>query len=154
MCKENNIKEIAVNRKAFHDYEILEKFEAGIVLEGTEIKSVRMHNINLKDSFITIKNNAAYIHNMHISPYTYGNVFNHNPTRTRKLLLHKKEILRLSNLVSQKGYTIIPLRIYIKNKYAKLEIALAKGRKTYNKKEFIKNKDIEREINRELKFYK
>lgn len=153
MKKNDKIIEIATNKKAYHDYEIIETFEAGLVLQGTEIKSVREHNVNLKDSFVLIKGNIVNVHNMHISPYHHGNRYNHDPLRPRRLLLNKKEILKLSNLVSQKGYTIIPLKLYIKNNWAKLEIGLAKGKKTYNKKEYLKEKDIEREVQRELKNY-
>ncbi len=146
--------EIAQNKKAYHDYEILDTIEAGIVLKGTEIKSIREHNVNLKDSYVLIRDGEAKVYNMHISPYGFGNIFNHDPTSTRKLLLHKKEILKLSNLISQKGVTLIPLKIYIKGKYAKLLVGIAKGKKLHNKKEAIKEKDIQREMDRELKNYR
>ncbi|MGC8764933.1 MAG: SsrA-binding protein SmpB [Brevinematia bacterium] len=151
---EKKIIEIAQNKKAYHDYDILDTIETGIALKGTEIKSVREHNINLKDSYVVIRNGEALVMNMHISPYGYGNIFNHDPKRTRRLLLHKKEILKLSNLVSQKGIALIPLKVYIKGKYAKLLLGIAKGKKIYSKKEALKEKDIERDIERELKNYK
>ncbi len=140
-----------LNRKASFDYEIKDTYEAGIVLLGTEIKSVRKGNANLKESFITIKNDEAYILNMHISHYDKGNVFNHEETRTRKLLLNKKEILRLKDAKNIEGQTIIPLKLYFKNNRAKILIAIAKGKKLYDKREAIKKKDTEREIASTLK---
>ncbi len=147
---EKKIIDIAQNKKAFFDYEILDTIEAGIELKGTEIKSVRNHSVNLKDSFILIREGEALVHNLHISPYGFGNIFNHDPLRTRKLLLHKKEILKLSGQISQKGLTLIPLKMYIKGKYAKLLIGLARGKKAYNKKTAIKERDIRREMDREI----
>ena len=140
-----------LNRKASFDYEIKDTYEAGIVLLGTEIKSVRKGNANLKESFITIKNDEAYILNMHISHYEKGNVFNHEETRTRKLLLNKKEILRLKDAKNIEGQTIIPLKLYFKNNRAKILIAIAKGKKLYDKREAIKKKDTEREMASTLK---
>jgi len=151
---EKKIIEIAQNKKAYHDYEILDTIEAGIALKGTEIKSVRQHNVNLKDSYVIIKNGVPKLFNVHISPYGFGNIFNHEPTRTRNLLLHKKEILKLSNLISQKGVALIPLKIYIKGRYAKIVIGIAKGKKIYSKKEVLKERDIKRDMDRELKNYK
>ena len=151
---EKQIVEIAQNKKAYHDYDILDTIEAGISLKGTEIKSIREHNINLKDSYVVIRNGEAIVINMHISSYGYGNIFNHDPKRTRKLLLHKKEILKLSNLVSQKGVALIPLKVYMKGKYAKLLLGIAKGKKIYSKKETLKERDIQREMDRDLKNYK
>lgn len=151
---EKKIIEITQNKKAYHDYEILDTIEAGIELKGTEIKSVRSHSVNLKDSYVLIRDGEAKVYNMHISPYGYGNIFNHEPTRTRRLLLRKKEIIKLQGLISQKGITIVPLKMYIKGKYAKLLLGIVKGRKTYDKKEVLKEKDIKREVERELKQYR
>ena len=139
-----------INRKAKFDYELYDKLEAGIVLTGTEIKSIRNGSCNLKDSYIIIKNNEAFILNMYIKEYKEGNRFNHEEDRTRKLLLHKKEILKLQNKINQEGFTIIPLKLYFKNGIAKLEIYVAKGKHTYNKKEAIKKRDIERDTKKIL----
>lgn len=139
------------NRKAKFDYEILETFEAGIVLKGTEIKSIRLGKANLKDSYCIIKNNEIFILNMHISSYEYGNVFNHIETRTRKLLLHKKEILKLKSNLEQNGLTIVPLKLYFKQSKAKILIALARGKHNYDKREAIKKRDEERTMKKYLK---
>ena len=139
------------NRKAKFDYEIYETYEAGIVLTGTEIKSIRKGNCNLKDSYVVIRNNEAYTINMHISHYEEGNIFNHEETRTRKLLLHKKEIIKLNDKIKISGYTLIPIKLYFKNGKAKLLIGLAKGKKNYDKREAIKERDINRNIRKELK---
>ena len=139
------------NRKAKFDYEIFETYEAGIVLTGTEIKSIRKGNCNLKDSYVVIRNNEAYTINMHISHYEEGNIFNHEETRTRKLLLHKKEIIKLNDKIKISGYTLVPLKLYLKNGKAKLLIGLAKGKKNYDKRETIKERDINRNIRKELK---
>ena len=139
------------NRKAKFDYNIEETIEAGIVLTGTEIKSIRKGNCNLKDSYVVIKKNEAYIINMHISHYEEGNIFNHEETRTRKLLLHKKEILKLNDKIRIEGYTIIPLKLYFNKNKAKLLIGIAKGKKTYDKRETIKERDINRNIQKQLK---
>ena len=139
------------NRKAKFDYQIFDTYEAGIVLTGTEIKSIRKGNCNLKDSYVVIKKNEAYIINMHISHYEEGNIFNHEETRTRKLLLHKKEILKLKDKIKIKGYTIIPLKLYFNKNKAKLLIGIAKGKKTYDKRETIKERDINRNIQKQLK---
>lgn len=147
---EKRIIDIAQNKKAYFDYEIIDTLEAGIELKGTEIKSVRNHSVNLKDSFILIREGEATVYNLHISPYGFGNIFNHDPLRKRKLLLHKKEILKLSNSLHQKGLALIPLKMYIKRKYAKLLIGLARGKKAYNKKAAIKERDIRREMDREI----
>ena len=139
------------NRKARFDYQIYDKYEAGIVLTGTEIKSIRQGNCNLNDSYVVIKKNEAYIINMHISQYEEGNIFNHEETRTRKLLLHKKEILKINDKIRIEGFTIIPLKLYfIKNK-AKIEIGIAKGKKNYDKRQTIKERDIQKDINKQLK---
>lgn len=140
------------NRKAKYDYQIFETYEAGIVLTGTEIKSIRQGKVNLKDSYVTIKKGEAWIINMHIGHYDEGNIFNHDETRTRKLLFHKNEILKLSDKIKIEGYTLVPLKLYfIKNK-AKILIGLAKGKKTYDKRETIKRRDIERDIKARLKY--
>ena len=139
------------NRKAKYDYQIFETYEAGIVLKGTEIKSIRQGNCNLKDSYVVIKQNEAYVINMHISQYKEGNIFNHEETRTRKLLLHKKEILKLNDKIKINGYTIIPLKLYTSKNKAKLLIGLAKGKKNYDKRETIKQRDINRDIRKQLK---
>lgn len=139
------------NRKAKFDYEILETFEAGIVLKGTEIKSIRLGKANLKDSYCLIKNNEIFILNMHISSYEYGNIFNHVETRTRKLLMHKKEILKLKSNLEQNGLTTVPLKLYFKKSKAKLLIALARGKHNYDKRETIKKRDEERALKKYLK---
>lgn len=140
-----------INRKAKFDYEILESYEAGIVLKGTEIKSIRLGKANLKDSYCIIRNNELLILNMHISAYDFGNIFNHEETRTRKLLLHKKDILKLRDKIEQNGLTIIPLKLYFKNRVAKLQIALAKGKHTFDKREAIKKRDQERDLQKYIK---
>lgn len=145
---------VATNRKAFHDYHIQEKYEAGISLLGTEVKSLREGRANLKDSYVIIKEGEAFMLNCHISPYSHGNIQNHDPLRTRKLLLHKKEINKLWGGISQKGFTLVPLRIYFKDSKAKVEIGLAKGKREYEKRDSIKAKEAKREIERHMKSYK
>ena len=140
-----------LNRKARYDYELLDKFEAGIVLTGTEIKSIKNGSANLKDSYAIIKNDEAYLLNMHISEYKQGNQFNHDETRTRKLLLHKKEIKKINDKISIKGLTLIPVKLYFKNGKEKIELAIARGKHTYDKKESLKQKDIKRETDKALK---
>jgi SsrA-binding protein len=142
---------VATNRKAYHDYFIEETYEAGISLLGTEVKSLREGKVNLRDSYVIIRNNEAFLLNCHISPYSHGNIQNHDPLRTRKLLLHKKEIKRLFGALTQKGFTIIPLKIYFKDGKAKVEIGLAKGKRKYEKREAMKEKDARREMERYLK---
>lgn len=142
---------IAQNRKARHDYTIIDTVEAGIVLKGTEIKAIRDRRVNLKDGFARVSNGEAYLVNVHISPYEQGNIFNHDPLRTRKLLLHKKQINRLVNETKTAGVTLVPLKVYIKNGFAKVLIGVAKGKKQYDKREDLKRKDMNREINRSLK---
>ena len=142
---------IAQNKKARHDYTILDTIEAGIVLQGTEIKSIRNSRINLKDGFFRIRNVEAYLYNVHISPYEQGNIFNHDPLRTRKLLLHKKQIAWLIGESKNTGMTIVPLKVYIKDGYAKVLIGLAKGKREYDKRETLKRKDQERQIDRALR---
>ena len=140
------------NRKAKYDYEILDTIEAGIVLTGTEIKSIRAGKANLKDSYAIIKKGEAILINMHISPYEQGNVFNHEETRTRKLLLHKKEILKLHDKIRLEGFTLVPIKLYFKGNKAKILLGIAKGKKTYDKREVIKKRDIERDIKSRLKY--
>lgn len=140
-----------VNRQARHDYFILEEIEAGISLTGTEIKSIRNGNSNIKDSYALIKNHEVYLLNMFIKHYEEGNIFNHNETRTRKLLLHKKEILKLENKVNLEGHTLIPLKIYFKNNKAKILLGVCKGKKNFDKREAIKERDIKRNIEKTLK---
>ena len=139
-----------VNRKARYDYEIFDTYEVGIVLTGNEIKSIRKGSINLKDSYIIIRNNEAYILNMHITSYDKA-YLKEEETRTRKLLLHKNEILKINDKISIKGFTLVPLRVYFKDGKAKLEIGIAKGKHTYDKKESIKERDIKRNMDKELK---
>lgn len=147
----NNIKNIAANRKARHEYHILDTYETGLVLKGTEVKSLREGKVSLRESFAQFDNNELYILNMHISPYAFGNIFNVNPKRKRKLLLHSREIKRLKGQVEEKGLTLIPLRIYFKKGYAKLELALAKGKKFYDKRHALAEKDAQMDMERELK---
>lgn len=141
------------NRKVNFDYEIIDTFETGIVLTGTEIKSIRLGKCNLKDSYAIIRNNEMFILNMHISEYEQGNRFNHEETRTRKLLMHKKEILKLRDKLEIDGFTLVPIKLYFKGSKAKLLIGLAKGKKNYDKRESIKKKDIERQLAKDLKNY-
>ena len=136
---------IASNKKAFFEYFLSDFLEAGLVLKGTEIKSLRVNGCSLKDSYITIKNNEAYILGMHISPYEKGNIFNHEATRSRKLLLHKKEIIKLSSKVKEKGFTLMCTKVYFVRGKAKIELALGKGKKLFDKRETEKNRDIARE---------
>jgi len=145
------MKILAQNRKAYHDYFIEESFETGIVLKGTEVKAIREGRINLKDSYVLIKDNEAYLLNCHISPYSHGNIMNHDPLRTRKLLLHRKEIKKLIGRVKERGFTLIPLRVYFKGSYIKVEIGLAKGKRLFEKRERIKEREAEREIKRSMK---
>lgn len=141
-------KVIAQNKKAYHDYFIEETYEAGIVLQGTEIKSIRAGRVNLKDAYAQIKNGEVFLFGMHISPYEQGNRFNHDPTRTRKLLLHRREINKLIGETKEAGYSLIPLKLYLKNGYAKILLGLAKGKKKYDKREDLKKKEAKREIER------
>ncbi|EKF1562822.1 SsrA-binding protein SmpB [Listeria monocytogenes] len=142
---------VAQNKKARHDYAIEETFEAGIVLQGTEIKSVRNARVNLKDSYARIDKGEIFLHNMHISPYEQGNRYNHDPLRTRKLLLHKKQISRLIGETKESGYSIVPLKMYIKDGYAKLLIGVARGKKKYDKRQDLKQKEAKRDIERAFK---
>ena len=148
---DNNIKIIANNKKAYHDYFIEDKYEAGIELFGTEVKSVRQGSVNLKDSWINIKDGEAFIMGMHISPYEKGNIFNKDPLRVRKLLLHRREIDKLFGLVKQDGYSLIPTSLYLKGSYVKVEVALAKGKKLYDKRESEAQKSAKRDIERAVR---
>ena len=143
--------QIASNKKAYHDYFIEETFETGLELTGTEVKSLRNGKANLNDSFALIRNGEAFLHNLHISPYDFGNRQNHDPDRMRKLLLHKKEIGKLFGKIREQGYSFIPLRIYFKNGLVKVELGLAKGKKLYDKREDLKKKDHTREMAQALK---
>lgn len=145
------MKIIAQNKKAYFDYFVEEKFEAGIELYGTEVKSVRLGQINLKDSYCSISKGQIFAYGVHISPYEKGNIFNRDPLRPKKLLMHKKEILKLFGEVKQAGYSIIPLSVYLKGPLMKMEIGLCKGKKLYDKRESIAKKDAEREINRRMR---
>ncbi len=144
-------KVISTNRKAFHDYLIFDKYIAGIVLTGTEIKSIRKGMLNLKDSFAKIEDNEVFLYNMHISPYEQGNRFNHKPDRVRKLLLQKKEIMKILAKIKKEGYTIVPLELFLTHGFAKIELGLAKGKKIYDKRETIAKKTQERDIARQIK---
>jgi len=140
------------NRKARYDYEIEDTYEAGIVLMGTEIKSVRDGRAQLKDSYAIVKNGEVFLLNMHISPYEKGNIFNHEETRTRKLLLNKKEIFKIRDKIEVEGYTLIPIKVYFKGNKAKILLGVAKGKKNYDKRETIKKRDIERELKKQTKY--
>jgi SsrA-binding protein len=139
------------NRKAYHDYTIEETVETGIQLLGTEVKSLREGKGNLKDSYVLIKDSEVFLFNCHISPYSHGNIMNHDPLRTRKLLMHRREIERLKGKVQQKGYTLIPLKIYFKGPYAKVEVGFAKGKRQYEKREAIKEREAKKAIERVMK---
>ncbi len=139
------------NRKAKYDYEIEETYEAGIVLKGTEIKSIRNGKAQLKDSYAILKNNEVYLLNMHISVYENGNIFNHDETRTRKLLLHKKEIFKIRDKIAQEGYTLIPIKVYFVKNHAKVLLGIARGKKNYDKRETIKKRDMERDMKQHMK---
>jgi SsrA-binding protein len=147
----SDLRIVAQNKKAYHDFFIEETFEAGIVLAGTEVKSVRMGKVSIKESFIRIKNGEVFILNMHINPYEKGNIFNKDPLRTRKLLLHKREISKLLGAVTQKGYTIVPLKVYFKGSLVKVLIGIARGKKLYDKREEIAKKDQRRQAEKEFK---
>ncbi len=145
---ESNFKVVATNRKASHEYFLLERIEAGIALQGSEIKSIRAGQMSLAEAYIRVDGDQAWLEDAHIAPYEHAGIFNHEPRRPRKLLLHKKQIRQLWNQVRQKGVTIIPLRVYLKEGRAKVEIAVAKGKKLYDKRETIAKRDAEREIER------
>ena len=142
---------IAQNRKAWHDYFVDEKYEAGISLFGTEVKSIRQGSVNLKDSYCSIKNGELFVVGMHISPYEKGNIFNREPLRDRKLLMHKREIMKLGGLITQKGYTLVPLSLYFSGKNVKVEIGLCRGKKLYDKRDALAEKQTNREIDRRMR---
>ncbi len=146
-----NNKIVATNRKAYHDYHVGETYEAGIALTGTEIKSVRQGMVSLRDSFARVENGEVFLYNMNVSAYDAGNRFNHEPRRTRKLLLHKSEIRKLVTKTQEKGFTLIPLKVYLKGGRAKVELALAKGKRLYDKREDIKKRDVMRQVDRVIK---
>lgn len=148
---EKEIKNVSTNKKAFHDYFVEESLEAGIALYGTEVKSVRKGKINLKDAWCSVENGEMFVKGMHISPYEQGNIFNRDPLRPRKLLLHKKEINRLFGLTKQQGYTLIPLSAYFKNGRLKIQVGLCKGKKNYDKRADMARRDAKRDIERNLK---
>ena len=150
--KVNSLIKIAENRKATHDFFILEKYEAGIVLTGTEMKSIRKRRVNLKDSYGTIRNGELFLDGVHISPFEQGNIYNHEPLRTRKLLMHKREIMKLIGRIKEEGLTLVPLSLYINDKgKVKIELALAKGKKLYDKRDSQAKKEADRQIERALK---
>ena len=150
MAKET-MKLVANNKKAYHDYFIEEKYECGIALHGTEVKSLRMGKCSIKEAFVRIENGEVYVYGMHVSPYEKGNIFNKDPLRVKKLLLHKQEINKLIGKIKEKGYTLVPLQVYFHNGKAKVEIGLAKGKKLYDKRDDIAKKDQRRETEREFK---
>ena len=145
------MKLVANNKKAYHDYFVEEKYEAGIVLHGTEVKSLRMGKCSIKEAFIRIENGEVFAYGMHVSPYEKGNIFNKDPLRVKKLLLHRQEINKLTGKVAEKGYTLVPLQVYFSNGRAKVEIGLAKGKKLYDKRQDIARKDQRREAEKEMK---
>ena len=149
--KKTSTRVIAQNKKAWHDYFVDEKYEAGIALFGTEVKSIRQGAVNLKDSYCSFKNGELYALGIHVSPYEKGNIFNREPRRERKLLMHKREIVKLCGLVSQKGYTLIPLSLYFSGKNVKVELGLCRGKKLYDKRDSAAARDAEREIDRHMK---
>ena len=151
MGKEKTSRLIAQNKKAYHDYFIEETFQAGISLAGTEVKSLRLGKCSLKESFIKIENGSAFIYNMHISPYEQGNIFNKEPLRTRRLLLHKHEINKIAAAVTATGYTVVPLRVYFHHGLVKMDIGIAKGKKLYDKRQAAAEKDAKRQIDRAMK---
>ena len=153
MPKAQGIKQAAVNRKAFHDYFVLDRYEAGLELFGTEVKSIRAGTLNLKDSYCTIKNGELFVRGMHISPYEKGNIFNRDPDRIRRLLMHKKEILKLNARIMQEGIALIPLSVYFKDSRVKVEVGLCKGKKLYDKRESDAKRQAARDMDRHMKNY-
>ena len=151
MAEKSSIKIIAQNKKAYHDYFVEERYEAGIELFGTEVKSIRAGKVNIKESYCDIKDGEVFAVGMHISPYEQGNVFNKDPLRPKKLLLHKREILKLFGLTAQKGYTLVPLQIYLKNSRVKVEIGLCRGKKLYDKRDDMARNDAKRDMERAFK---
>lgn len=152
--KKQSGKIIAQNKKAWHDYFVDEKYEAGIALFGTEVKSVRMGQVNLKDSYCSVKDGELFVLGMHISPYEKGNIFNREPRRERKLLMHKREIMKINGMLTQKGYTLVPLSLYFSGKNVKVELGLCRGKKLYDKRDSIAAKEVNREIDRKMKEFK
>jgi len=151
MAKPSGPETLATNKKAYHNFHVLETFEAGIVLAGTEVKSIREGKVDLKEGLVRIRDEEAYLVGCHVHPYSHGNIFNRDPIRTRKLLLHKREIRRLMGKVQEKGLTLIPTRVYLNNGRVKVEIALAKGKRVHDKRETLKSREATREIERALK---
>jgi SsrA-binding protein len=149
--EKSGVKIAAQNRKAYHDYFVEEKYEAGIELSGTEVKSIRAGTLNLKDAWCSIKEGELFVNQMHISPYDHGNIFNRDPMRVRRLLMHKREIRRLYALVKQNGYALVPLSVYFKNARVKVEIGLCKGKKNYDKRDAMAKRDAQREMDRAMK---
>ena len=147
----NGVHVVATNRKAYHNYFIEERYEAGIELTGTEVKSIRQGKLNLKDAFCHVKDGELFLYNMHISPYEKGNIFNREPLRTRKLLMHKREILKLHAKIQQDGYALVPLSIYFKNAKVKVELGLARGKKLYDKRASAAERDAKRDMDRAMK---
>ena len=151
MPKQEGIKQAAANRKAFHDYFVLDRYEAGIELFGTEVKSIRAGTLNLKDAFCTVKNGELFVRGMHISPYEKGNIFNRDPDRARRLLMHKREILKLGAKATQEGLALIPLSVYFKDSRVKVEVGLCKGKKLYDKRDADAKRQADRDIDRHMK---
>ena len=151
MADKKGVKVAAQNRKAHHDYFVEDRYEAGIELFGTEVKSIRAGTLNLKDSYCIAKNGELYLHGMHISPYEHGNIFNRDPVRPRRLLMHKREIRKLHALVKQDGYTLVPLSLYFRDARVKIEVGLCKGKKTYDKRAAAAQMDAKREIDRAIR---
>jgi len=151
MSDKSEGRNIAQNRKAWHDYFIEETYEAGIALVGTEVKSIRAGNINLKDSYADVKDGEIFLYNVHVSPYEKGNIFNKDPLRTRKLLMHRIEIAKLNGYIRQKGYTLVPLKVYLVRNRIKVELGVARGKKLYDKRESIMKRDAERDVERAFK---
>ena len=151
MAKQAHENTVATNRQAYHEYFVVETHEAGIELCGTEVKSIRQGKLNLKDSYCMVENGELLLHGMHVSPYDKGNIFNRDPMRTRKLLMHKREIMKLTGLVSRDGYTLVPLSLYFKGSYVKCAVGLCKGKKLYDKRESTAKRDADRMIERQMK---
>ena len=151
MAEKSSVKIIAQNKKAYHDYFVEEKYEAGVELFGTEVKSIRAGKVNVKESYCDIKDGEVFVLGMHISPYEQGHMFNKDPLRPKKLLLHKREILKLFGLVAQKGYTLVPLQVYLKNSRVKIEIGLCRGKKLYDKRDDMARNDAKRDMERAFK---
>lgn len=151
MAKKNPTRAAIVNRKAYHDYHILEKFETGMELQGTEVKSIRAGQLNMRDNYATVKSSEVWVHNLHISPYSHGNIMNHDPLRPRRLLMHKREIQRLIGKTQEQGITLVLTRIYWKGNWLKAELALVKGKQLHDKRQAIAERDTKRQIQRALR---